>query len=339
MPVLAPAFRRLAQGRGVRAAPRRRATGLEALRRCLDMARDRDRGAPLNRPLAQLSAMGDNLHKHPAATDPGRARLRRSSRAWAGAGGPGRCDRSRARSPSPARSNGAVARELRSRSRSRCRKGSASRSCGVRAASSLALPSIAGPSGGDGAMASSAAMRSPVAASRRSLQRAAVVGHELGMKAGTADLHVEGLLGGQVGVLRLHRRDHPVHGAALEGVHGRRPGPVDMAQLGIVSGQRQRPAVLQPERNRSVADRRHLRRAAVHQPVPPCRCGSSICGRRGEAPWRPRRRPPPHPAAPPALRAPRRQQRRVLPRSVTTPAARSTPATRSSSPLSTPRRL
>ena len=93
------------------------------------------------------------------------------------------------------------------------------------------------------------------------------------MKAGATNLHVEGFLGGQVSVLRFHRRDHPVHGAALERVHGRRPGPVDMAQLGIVSGQRQNPAVLQPECDRGFADRRHLRRTAVHQPVPPVVAG------------------------------------------------------------------
>ena len=51
-----PVGRRLAHGRGEREALRRRATGLEALRHRLDMARARDRGAPLNRPLPVSSA-------------------------------------------------------------------------------------------------------------------------------------------------------------------------------------------------------------------------------------------------------------------------------------------
>lgn len=40
--------------------------------------------------------------------------------------------------------------------------------------------------------------------------------------AGAADLHVEALLGGQERMVRLHHRDHVIHGPALDCVHGRR---------------------------------------------------------------------------------------------------------------------
>ena len=256
--------------------------------------------------------MGDDLHKHPAVRAPGRVRTRRSSRAWAAQAGQGG-DR-----PGRGRSSPCTIQ------RRRCAR--ASRSLLLLLPQGLCVPFLRParrlvPGYAVLCRAVRRRRRDGLerrdALSRRRLQaraqRVAVVGHELGMKAGAADLHVEGLLGGQMDVLRLHRRDHPVHGAALERVHRGRPGPVDMAQLGIVPAQRQRPAVLQTERNRGFADRRHFRRAAVHQPVRPVVPGPAYAVAACEAPWRPRRRPPPRRAAPPALRVPRRPQRRACP--------------------------
>ena len=64
-----------------------------------------------------------------------------------------------------------------------------------------------------------------------------VVGDELGAVARPADLDVERLLRGEVRMPRLHRRDHVVDGAALERVHGRRPGVVEMAHLRIAEAE------------------------------------------------------------------------------------------------------
>ena len=60
-----------------------------------------------------------------------------------------------------------------------------------------------------------------------------VVGDELGAVARATDLDVEALLGGEVRVPRLHRRDHVVDGTALERMHGRSPGVVEVAELRV----------------------------------------------------------------------------------------------------------
>ena len=81
-----------------------------------------------------------------------------------------------------------------------------------------------------------------------------------------ADLDIEALLRGEVRVPRLHGGDDVVDGAALEGVHGRGPGMVEMAQLRVALAQFQLLAVLKLECDAAVCYRDHLCRAAVHQP-------------------------------------------------------------------------
>ena len=60
---------------------------------------------------------------------------------------------------------------------------------------------------------------------------------------------------------RLRGDDHVVHGPALERMHGRGPGVVEVAQLRIAPREFQRSPVLQPERHLAVLDG-----AAVDQP-------------------------------------------------------------------------
>ena len=60
------------------------------------------------------------------------------------------------------------------------------------------------------------------------LERRLVVGDELGPVPRAGYLDVERLLRGQVRVPSLHRRDHGIDRLALERVHGRGPGPVDV---------------------------------------------------------------------------------------------------------------
>ena len=73
-------------------------------------------------------------------------------------------------------------------------------------------------------IASSTAMRSPVAASSRSRSvfRSSVTSSARSRARLIFD--VQRLLSGQVGVVRFHRRDDGIDGAALEGVDGGRPG-------------------------------------------------------------------------------------------------------------------
>ena len=66
----------------------------------------------------------------------------------------------------------------------------------------------------------------------------------------------------------LHRGDHRVHRSALERVHRRGPGAVDMVELRVARGEVQRAPVLQAERHLAVAHRRDLGRAAVDQAEP-----------------------------------------------------------------------
>ena len=66
-----------------------------------------------------------------------------------------------------------------------------------------------------GRSASSAATRSPVAASQMLAERLPVVGDQLRAVTGAADLHIETLLGRQMRVVRFHRRDHRIHRPAL----------------------------------------------------------------------------------------------------------------------------
>ena len=98
------------------------------------------------------------------------------------------------------------------------------------------------------------------------LQRLGVVGDQLGPVAGSRNLDVERLDRGQTGVVRFHRRDHGVDRAALERMHGRCPGAVEMAQLRIARGQREPAPVLQREGHPPVADVQDFGRDAVDDP-------------------------------------------------------------------------
>ena len=97
-------------------------------------------------------------------------------------------------------------------------------------------------------------------------QRPGIVGDELGAVAGTADLDVEALLRGEMGVIRLHHGNHVVHGASLEGMNGRGPGMVEMAELRSVLAERRHPSVLEPERDSASFDRMNLGGVAVDEP-------------------------------------------------------------------------
>ena len=67
---------------------------------------------------------------------------------------------------------------------------------------------------------------------------------------------------------RLHRRDHVVHRAALERMHGRGPGVVEVAELRVVAAELQLPPVLQNERHPPVPDLGNLGVPAVDEPEP-----------------------------------------------------------------------
>ena len=100
-----------------------------------------------------------------------------------------------------------------------------------------------------GFTASSAAMRSPVAASSCcfSAARSSVTSS---VRSRAGDLDVEALLRCEMGVIRLHRLIHDVHGPALGRVHGRGPGAVDVAKLRIAGRKIQHAPVLEAERLR-----------------------------------------------------------------------------------------
>ena len=61
-----------------------------------------------------------------------------------------------------------------------------------------------------------------------------------------------------VGVIRVHRGDHRIDGAALERMHGRGPGAVDVAKLRIARREIEHAPVLETERDPAVAHRRNL---------------------------------------------------------------------------------
>ena len=66
----------------------------------------------------------------------------------------------------------------------------------------------------------------------------------------------------------LHGGDHIVHRAPLEGVHGRGPGMVEMAQLRVAAPEFELLPVLEPEGYPAVCDRFDFGGAAVDQPQP-----------------------------------------------------------------------
>lgn len=68
-------------------------------------------------------------------------------------------------------------------------------------------------------------------------QRRPVVGDRPGPVARATELDIEALLCGEVGVVRLHPRDHVVDSAAPERVLGRGPDVVEMAKLRVAAGQ------------------------------------------------------------------------------------------------------
>ena len=77
------------------------------------------------------------------------------------------------------------------------------------------------------------------------LERLRIVGDEFRPIPRPTDFHIEALLVRHMGMRRLHRGDHVVHGPALKRVHGRGPGVVEMAQLRIATAQFQCLSVLQ----------------------------------------------------------------------------------------------
>ena len=67
-------------------------------------------------------------------------------------------------------------------------------------------------------------------------------------------------------MVRLHRRDHVVDGAAMERMHGRGPGAVDVAKLRIARCEIEHAPVLETERHLVSLDLRDLCRLAVNEP-------------------------------------------------------------------------
>ena len=63
--------------------------------------------------------------------------------------------------------------------------------------------------------------------------------------AGAGYLDIERLGGGQMGVVCLHCGDYSVHRAAVEGVHGRGPGVIEVAQLRVTRREGELAALLQ----------------------------------------------------------------------------------------------
>ena len=111
-------------------------------------------------------------------------------------------------------------------------------------------------------------MRSPVMAWSWARSSAASSVTSSARSRAPADLDVEGLLCGEVRVPSLHGGDHIVDRPALEGVHGGRPGMVEMAQLRVPAAQFELLAVLQLERHPALRGRENLRRPAVDEPEP-----------------------------------------------------------------------
>ena len=66
-------------------------------------------------------------------------------------------------------------------------------------------------------------------------------------------------------MVRGHGGDDPVHGPALERVHGGRPGPVEVAELRIAVGESRRRSVLQAEAHAVTVDALHGRGRTVDQ--------------------------------------------------------------------------
>ena len=113
--------------------------------------------------------------------------------------------------------------------------------------------------------ASSAAIRSPVRAWSCSLS-AALSSVTSSARSRAADLDVEHLPVGEVGMVGLDRCDHGIDRAPLERMHGRGPGAVDMAELRVARVHVEHAPVLEPDAEPSVVDPRHLRGLAVDEP-------------------------------------------------------------------------
>ena len=99
--------------------------------------------------------------------------------------------------------------------------------------------------------ASSAAICSPESTSSCSLSPA-LSSVTSSARTHAADFDVERLLVGKVRVVRLNGGNHFVDGPALERVHSRGPGPVDVAKLRIARVHVERAPVLEPERDPAV---------------------------------------------------------------------------------------
>ena len=118
-----------------------------------------------------------------------------------------------------------------------------------------------------GAIASSADIRSPAVASRRSYSRAASFVTSSARSRARLNLHVEALLRRQVGAIGFHRRsrDHVDHSAPLECVHGRCPAVVEVAGLRSVPPEIQISSVFKPRGKAVGPNGDDLGGPAVHQ--------------------------------------------------------------------------
>ena len=91
----------------------------------------------------------------------------------------------------------------------------------------------------------------------------AVVDHEFEAFRGPADLDVEQVLVGPAASLK--NCDHPGARHSLGSVHGGAVSMVDVAELGIIPGNRTGPAVVHPEPDTALADLDHCRLLAVDE--------------------------------------------------------------------------
>ena len=86
-----------------------------------------------------------------------------------------------------------------------------------------------------------------------------VVGDQPGRVPGPRDRYAERALIDQVGVLRRHLFEDPVHCPALKGMHHRREASVDVPEPGVALSEFRNIAVVKAEDHTLAADRFHRR--------------------------------------------------------------------------------